>query len=114
MAALAGAGAAGFGISENGARPLLQALEDLEHAVADALRKSDLLSQQPALGTTPAATVYKPFLATVASDHAQGAVPVLDQLQTDLRTAHQVINQAMINYQDAEQANMSGFDGTPV
>ncbi|HEX4703772.1 MAG TPA: hypothetical protein VH352_16700 [Pseudonocardiaceae bacterium] len=62
----------GFGISENGGKPLINAVDDLKAAVEKALLRSSELSRQPALGTTPAANVYKPFLATVASDPAQG------------------------------------------
>jgi hypothetical protein len=97
----------GFGISENGGQPLLDAIQDLTTAVSKALVSSSELEKQPALGTTPAATVYKPFLATIASDPTQGAIPVLKKLQGDLGSAHAAIQKAIQNYQNTEQANAS-------
>ena len=97
----------GFGISHNGGQALINAIGDLKNAVEDALVKSDQLAQQPKLGTTPAATVFKPFLATVASDPVQGAIPVLKQLHADLINAHAAIQQAMQNFQNNEQAQTS-------
>jgi hypothetical protein len=95
----------GFGISHDGGQALINAIDDLHTAVTNALRKSTQLEQQPPLGTTPAANVYKPFLATVASDPAQGALPVFKKLQTDLVNAHAAIKKAMQNFQETEQAN---------
>ena len=73
---------AGFTISENGGQPLLNAIQDLHEGYARRWVKSSVLGSHPPLGTTPNANVYKPFLATVASDPAQGAIPVLRKLQT--------------------------------
>ena len=94
-----------FGISHDGGQALINAIDDLHTAVTSALRKSKQLEKQPALGTTPAANVYKPFLATVASDPAQGALPVFKKLQTDLVNAHAAIKKAMQNFQETEHAN---------
>jgi hypothetical protein len=99
------ASSGGFGISENGGQALINAIDDLKTAVENALRNSSQLSQQPALGTTPAANVYKPFLATIASDPVQGAIPALKKLQTDLVNAEAAIRTAMKNFQATEQAN---------
>jgi hypothetical protein len=99
------ASSGGFGISANGGNALLTAIDDLKHAVESALRDSAMLAQQPALGTTPAANVYKPFLATVASDPVQGAIPALKKLQTDLTSAHAAIKKAMDNFHATEQQN---------
>jgi hypothetical protein len=99
------ANSGGFGISHDGGQALINAIDDLHTAVTAALRKSDQLRSEPALGTTPAANVYKPFLATVASDPVQGAIPVLKKLQTDLVNGHAAIQKAMQNFQDTEQQN---------
>lgn len=96
---------AGFAISENGGQSLLNAIEDLQEAVRTALGKSSALEQQPALGSTPNANVYKPFLATVASDPTQGAIPVLRKLQADLNNAHAAVKKAMDNYQNTDHTN---------
>jgi hypothetical protein len=99
------ANSGGFGISHDGGKALINAIDDLHTAVTAALRKADQLRSEPALGTTPAANVYKPFLATVASDPVQGAIPVFKKLQKDLINAHAAIQKAMQNFQDTEQQN---------
>jgi hypothetical protein len=99
------ANSGGFGISHDGGQALINAIDDLHTAVTVALRKADQLRSEPALGTTPAANVYKPFLATVASDPVQGAIPVFKKLQTDLVNAHAAIQKAMQNFQETEQQN---------
>ncbi|HEX3590872.1 MAG TPA: hypothetical protein VHV74_14670 [Pseudonocardiaceae bacterium] len=98
---------AGFTISENGARPMLAAIEDLADEVASALGQSNAMEREPSLGSTPNATIYKPFLATVASDPAQGAVPALRKLHVELMNAHAAIRKAMQNYHTVEDANVS-------
>jgi hypothetical protein len=92
----------GFAISENGGQPLLDAIQDLRDEVEHALYASQNLQSQPPLGTTPNAEIYKPFLATIASDPVQGAIPVFRQLQDDLDRAAAAIKQAMANYRDAD------------
>ena len=99
------ADSSGFGISHDGGQALINAIDDLKKAVETALRQSSQLEMQPPLGTTPAANVYKPFLATVASDPVQGALPVLKKLHTDLINAHAAIKKAMQNFQDTEHSN---------
>jgi hypothetical protein len=101
----------GFGISENGGQALMHAIDDLSKAVEAALGRALYLGVDPALGTTPAAIVYKPFLATIATDPTQGAIPVLKKLQKDLTNARAAIQKAMQNYQATEQANASSAKG---
>lgn len=98
---------AGFAISENGGQPLLNAIDQLATAVADALRNSSVLEAEPQIGSTPNAKVYKPFIPTVASDHVQGAIPMLTKLHQDLINAHAAVQKAMDNYQNTEHANAS-------
>jgi hypothetical protein len=98
---------AGFTISESGGQPLLNAIQELQTEIRTALSKAHRLELQPPLGTTPNAKVYKPFLATVASDPTQGAIPVLKKLQTDLNDAHAAIQKSMANYSDTDQGNAS-------
>ncbi|HEX5117208.1 MAG TPA: hypothetical protein VFW65_18625 [Pseudonocardiaceae bacterium] len=92
----------GFSLSEEGGQPLLEAIQELQNEVRSALQNSQFLEAEPALGTTPNAKIYKPFLATIATDPSQGAIPVLRQLQTDLAKAEQAIKQAMANYVEAD------------
>jgi hypothetical protein len=77
---VAAANSGGFGINETGGQSLINAIDDLATAVAKALHQSAMLEREPPLGDTPAANVYKPFLATIASDPVQGAIPALTKL----------------------------------
>jgi hypothetical protein len=103
---------AGFAISENGGQPLLNAIEDLATEVASALGKSSVLGSHLPLGTTPNANVYKPFLASVATDPVQGAVPALRKLHDDLTSARAAIQKAMDNYQNADQESASNVQSS--
>lgn len=98
----------GFAISENGGQPLLNAIQELATEVATALGKSSVLGSHLPLGTTPNADVYKPFLASVATDPVQGAVPALRKLHDQLTSAHTAIQQAMDNYNNSDQESASG------
>jgi hypothetical protein len=102
----------GFAISEEGGQPLLDAIEDLAREVATALGKESVLGSHLPLGSTPNANVYKPFLASVATDPVQGAVPVLRNLHDQLATAHSAIKQAMTNYANTDQGNASNVQGS--
>src|ERR1700753_1119354 len=88
-----------FAIRQTGGQPLLNAIHDLATEVATALGKASVLGSHLPLGTTPNANVYKPFLASVATDPVQGAAPALKKLHDDLTTAHAAIQKAMDNYQ---------------
>lgn len=103
---------AGFSISENGGQPLLNAIQDLKKEVETALGKASVLESRLPLGSTPNANVFKPFLATVASDPTQGAIPVLRKLQTDLNNAHDAIQKAMNNYQNTDHGNATNLNGS--
>jgi hypothetical protein len=101
---------AGFTISESGGQPLLDAIQELQTEIRNALNQSHRLERQPDLGSTPAATVYKPFLATIASDPTQGAIPVLKKLQGDLADAHTAIQKSMANYKGTDEGAASGVN----
>jgi hypothetical protein len=99
---------AGFTISESGGQPLLTAIQELQTEIRTALGKAFFLESEPALGSTPNANVYKPFIATVASDPAQGAIPALKKLQTDLNNAHAAIQKSIGNSRSTDQENAAG------
>jgi hypothetical protein len=77
--------------------------------VDKALRKSEVLSQEPPLGTTPAAQVYKPFLASIAADPAQGFVPAAKKLQADLERMRSDVERAMATYQATDENAKQGI-----
>lgn len=95
--------AAGFRIGETGGQALLNAIDDMLAGVADALNGAERLSQEPPLGTTPAAQVYKPFLATVATDQVQGFIPALIKFRQDLEQLRSDVEQSMGTYQSTDQ-----------
>jgi hypothetical protein len=105
---------AGFMISENGGQPLVDAIDELKKEVAKSLANVAHLEQQPPLGSTPNAKVYKPYLATVASDPTQGAVPVLRKLQDDLNNAEAAIKKAMANYGSVDHGNASNLNNSGI
>jgi hypothetical protein len=104
---LVAASRTGFTISESGAKPLLAAIEDLAGVVAGAMGQSSVLTSHLPLGGTPNATVYKPFLATIATDPEQGAIPALTKLHDDLANAYTAIKKAMDDYREVEARNTS-------
>jgi hypothetical protein len=95
----------GFAISEEGGQPLLTAIQELQTEIRTALSRAHRLEMQPPLGSTPNASVYKPFLASVASDPTQGAIPVLKKLQTDLNDAHAAIEKSIANSRNTDEGN---------
>ncbi|SDH57775.1 hypothetical protein SAMN05216553_13021 [Lentzea fradiae] len=101
--------AAGVGVSESGGQALIKAVDRMLKGVDKALRKSEVLSQEPPLGTTPAAQVYKPFLASIAADPAQGFVPAAKKLQADLERMRSDVERAMATYQASDENAKQGI-----
>lgn len=111
---LVAAGSAGFALSENGGQPLIAAIQSLQTEVRSALAHSQVLEDQPKLGSTPNAKIYKPFLASIASDPDQGAMAVLTKLQDDLNRAEAVIKQAMKNFDEADTNSATNVNNTGI
>jgi hypothetical protein len=103
VAGFSAATAAGFTISETGGHALIRAIDDMLDGVLEALGNAERLSREPALGTTPGAEVYKPFLATIATDPVQGFIPVMIKFQHDLEQLRSDVEQAMATYQTTDQ-----------
>jgi hypothetical protein len=93
----------GFTISDDGANTLTSALNAVLTQVDLAINKGMSLGHQPSLGTTPAANVLKPFLATIWSDSEQGGGTALNQLKKDLNDAIDTIKKSSASYQRNEQ-----------
>ena len=101
--------AVGVGVNESGGQALIKAIDRMLKGVDKALRKSEVLSQEPPLGTTPAAQVYKPFLASIAADPAQGFVPAAKKLQADLERMRSDVERAMATYQASDENAKQGI-----
>jgi hypothetical protein len=78
--------------------------------VVNALTGADVLGQEPPLGTTPAAQVYKPFLATIATDPTQGFLPAMQKLKSDLEDAKELIRKSMATYRETDQVSAHGVN----
>ncbi|GAA3459483.1 hypothetical protein ACFFSW_21500 [Saccharothrix longispora] len=101
--------AAGFRIGGDGGKVLIDAVDDMLSEVVKAIGAADRLSQQPPLGSTPAALVYRPFLATVATDEVQGFIPVLVKFKQDLEQLRSDVEKSMGVYQTTDQDAGSTF-----
>lgn len=95
--------AAGFTISAKGGEALIQAIERMVQQADRLSLDIDRLSLEPPLGTTPAAQVYKPFLATVASDPDQGFKVAMERFVADLVQLKTQVAQAMGHYRTTDQ-----------
>jgi hypothetical protein len=104
------ASAEGFGISRAGGDALIKALDQLHDEITGHLKEAMRLGQEPPLGTTPAAQIYKPFLATIATDPVQGFIPALKRLQKDLEDTKDMIKKSMETYQATDHGNMQGIN----
>lgn len=97
-------------IEENAGEELLRSIgkvaEDLRTAQFAIVR----LKEEPPLGMTPAAQVYRPFLASIAGDPVQGGAAVLAKLLEELEGLRELVQQAINDYRTTEQTNEDGFD----
>ncbi|NUT49539.1 MAG: hypothetical protein HOV94_19860 [Saccharothrix sp.] len=108
--------AGGVGVNEHGGQALIRAIDTMHEGIKWALGRSEVIGQEPPLGTTPAAQVYKPYLATVATDPAQGFLSAAEQFEKDLEQFRADVTQAMATYQtnDEEQAQRVKNAGGPI
>ncbi|MFI9818655.1 hypothetical protein [Saccharothrix variisporea] len=101
--------AGGVGVNEHGGQALIKAIDKMLDGVTRALRQSHIIGQEPPLGTTPAAQVYKPYLATIATDPVQGFITAAQELKEKLVQMRSDVEQAMAVYQTTEQDNEQRF-----
>ncbi|MBB5960341.1 hypothetical protein FHS29_006964 [Saccharothrix tamanrassetensis] len=109
VAGFQAATAAGFTISQSGGQALLNAIDDMIQAAEETLMRAEMLAQEPPLGTTPAAQVYKPFLASIATDPAQGFIPAIDKFKEDLARLRTNVEQAMGSYRSTDDDRAQGL-----
>lgn len=110
LANLKAASAQGFSVSEAGGNALIAAIDTMHNGVTEALGQSAIIGQEPPLGTTPAAQVYKPFLATIATDPDQGFVTAMRKLKVDLEDAKELIRKSMDTYKASDQGSQQDFN----
>ncbi|GAA1313528.1 hypothetical protein [Saccharothrix xinjiangensis] len=102
----------GFAVSEDSGAPLVEVLDSF--LLLMRARQIDLgrLAIEPPLGMTPAARVYKPFIASIAADPVQGSQAVLKDFQQKLLLMKEQITEAMKLYQANEENNTNSFSTT--
>ncbi|MFC6090323.1 hypothetical protein [Saccharothrix lopnurensis] len=93
----------GFTIDEGAGGALIRSIQEISYDLKEELQKTDRLKQEPPLGTTPAAQVYKPFLASIAGDPVQGGAVVLAKLLEELERLRGLVERAVADYQAAER-----------
>lgn len=101
--------AAGVGVNEHGGQALIKAIDRMYRGVTNALQKSEIISQEPPLGTTPAAQVYKPYLATIATDPVQGFITAAQELKKKLEQMRSDVEKAMAAYQATDEDAKQGI-----
>ncbi|GLY52614.1 hypothetical protein [Lentzea sp. NBRC 102530] len=95
----------GWAINDSGGDALINAANELYDALSDLAFQADQLTEELPLGTTPAAQVYKPFIATVASDPVQGATTVLKKLQQEALEFRNEVQKAMDAYEATDRGS---------
>jgi hypothetical protein len=108
VAQFGAATAAGFTISAHGGEALIQAINRIVQNSDRLSMEVSRLRQEPPLGTTPAAQVYKPFLATIASDPDQGFETALARFTADLIRLRTEVDRAMGHYRTTDQDAADG------
>lgn len=103
MDALVGAAAAGqFAVNQHGGDALLAAIRKMLDWLEKQQNLRLVLDQEPMLGSSNAATVMKPYVHQVATDH-QGFLTQLTALQETLIKAEAAIKVAMSNYRHVDE-----------
>lgn len=99
----------GWAINESGGQALISAATDLYDELGEILVDAGNLALELPLGTTPAAQIYKPFLATVASDPHQGAITALTKLREEALEFKGEIEKAMAAYEATDERSQQGI-----
>ena len=102
VTSLKAASADGFTVSDAAGQRLINAIRDASDEVDSALAQMPLLARERPLGLTPAAQVYSPFLASVATDPTQGAMAALTKLKQDLIAAEATLTKSLASYQQID------------
>jgi hypothetical protein len=97
----------GFSMNYEGVQALLTYTKGLQKAVASAIQNENFLTETPQLGSTPAASTFKPFLPTAATNPDQGLLPVLKKLHDQLNTSVTNLQSSLNNYEYADKGNQS-------
>jgi hypothetical protein len=105
----------GFAINEEAGKDLQAAILRLQEVLREGLQwMSRLDHEPPPLGTSPAATLYKSFIPTIAGDPAQGSIAAFKRMQHDLQVAHDAIGESITRYREADHGGAGDIIGIDV
>jgi hypothetical protein len=109
MVGLVEAAASGsFAISPTGGQALIKAIHDLAKFVDENLSDTNIVAQQPPLGSSNGAKLMKPYMVDVLTDD-QGFYTRLKEFRNSLVDAESAINAAMKNYDNMEHGIQGNF-----
>lgn len=101
----------GVTFTEESANALKSAMQELQHTLRSVRMKANVLGEESPIGDTPAARVYKPFLASIATDPAQGLVPQLNKMLRDADDIIAAIDKSAKSTQAADEGGAGGMNG---
>lgn len=107
----AAASTGGFTVNEEAGKDLQAAIMRLKAVIREGTNNLTRLPHEPIpLGSSPAATVSKTFIPTIATDPVQGAIPAFERMLHDLDDAYDTIARAIANFQQSEQGNTANIN----
>jgi multidrug resistance efflux pump len=116
VASLTDAANKGFTVSDEGGQALINAIKTLDSELAGYQKTVNYLSAELPIGTSPGGQLYKPFLASIASDPREGLGQALAILRQELAAAEAAITRSMASYQASDHGSAQGItaagDGT--
>lgn len=99
----------GFTVTDEGGQALIDAIDTYIGKLDKHRQNADMLTRVLPLGSSPAANVFKPFLATIANDPVEGVIPAMESLRRRLEDAKAAIQKSMASYQLTEQQNSTNM-----
>ncbi|MGH3620168.1 MAG: hypothetical protein ACRDQ5_00035 [Sciscionella sp.] len=103
----------GVTFTEESANALKSAMQELQTTLREVHANASRLGNEPPIGDTPAARVYKPFLATIATDPVQGLVPQLQKMQHEADDIIAAIDKSAKSTQASDEDGAAGMPGIP-
>jgi hypothetical protein len=97
-------------MTQDAADKLVNGMKGLQATLNRVVAKADLVSREPLIGDTEKCQVYRPFLASVATDPNQGLLPQIYRMQKDSQDIIDNIHKCVADLQATEGENRRPFD----
>jgi hypothetical protein len=98
-------------MDQDAANRLKKGMQSLQDTLDSVLARSDLISQEPEIGDTPNAKIYKPFYASIATDPDQGFIPQGKKMQRDVQDVIDNIDACVRDMRDTDEGGAQGMGG---